>query len=167
MVSVLMECRNEEEALAQSLAALVPGAVKGLIREVVIIDRGSSDGSRRVAEAAGCRIVEDTDLEDAVRTLRSDWLFLMEPGARPLSGWIERFGDHMAASQTPARLSPARDHRPSLFARLRRSETPLRYGLLLPKRQAAANARNGKTLENLARGLAARRLDCEIVPAAR
>jgi len=165
MVSVLMECGNEAEALARSLAALVPGAVEGLIREVVVLDRNASDGSIRVAEAAGCCFADDADLRDTLRALRSDWLFLMEPGARPLAGWIERFGDHIASSQLPARLSPARDHRPSLFARLRRAETPLRYGLLLPKRQAVANARAGQSLESLARGLAVRRLDCEIIPA--
>jgi glycosyltransferase involved in cell wall biosynthesis len=167
MISVLIECRNAEEPLATTLAALVPGAVDGLVREVAVLDRGSTDGSREVADGAGCRIIEDAGLREAIGSLRSDWLFLLEPGARPLAGWIERVREHIVSSQTPARLTPARDHRPSFFARLRRLDPPLRYGLILPKRQAAANARDGQSLESLARGLAVRRLDCEIVPAGR
>lgn len=167
MISVLIECRNQEEPLARSLAALVPGAVEGLIREVVVLDRGSTDGSRRVAEAAGCRLLDDVDLKQAVAGLRSEWLFLLEAGARPLSGWIDRFSDHMSTREVAARLSPARGHRPSFLARLKRPSAPLRFGLLVLKRQAVANARAGQPLESLARGLATRRLDCEIIPAGR
>ena len=84
MVTVLMECRDQEQPLARSLAALVPGAVEGLIREVLVLDRGSTDGSARVAEAAGCSFLKDTDVGAALARARSDWIFLLEPGARPL-----------------------------------------------------------------------------------
>ena len=165
MVTVLMECGDQEEPLARSLAALVPGAVEGLIREVLVIDRGSTDGSARVADAAGCSFLKDTSLEAALAQARSDWIFLMEPGARPLGGWIDRFSDHMTASRRPASLSPAADHRPSVFARLRRSGHGLRYGLLMLREEAFVALRDGDTLALLGRRMRPRQLACEIAPA--
>ncbi|HUH48874.1 MAG TPA: glycosyltransferase, partial [Mycoplana sp.] len=49
MLTVLMECHNNEAELAQTLSALVAGAVEGLVRDVIVLDHGSSDGSSRVA----------------------------------------------------------------------------------------------------------------------
>ncbi|MGN6551118.1 MAG: glycosyl transferase family 2 [Pararhizobium sp.] len=165
MISVLIEAgQNDEEALARSLAALVPGAIEGLIREVVVIDRGAGDGTRLVAEAAGCRVVAKTGAREAVAMARADWLLLLEAGARPVGGWIERIGGHIGTAEIAARLSPARGGRVSFLARLREPSRPLRYGLLITKRQAVAVARPGQPLEAIARGLATRRLACEIVP---
>ncbi len=162
MVTVLMECRDQEEPLARTLAALVPGAVEGLIREVLVLDRGSTDGSARVADAAGCSFLENTDLAAALARARSDWVFLVEPGARPLSGWIERFVDHMTASAGAARLSPASDRRSPLLARIR--GRGLRCGLLIRKDEAVSALRKGDTLSLLGRRVRPRRLACEIVP---
>ena len=165
MVTVLMECGDQEEPLARSLAALVPGAVEGLIREVLVLDRGSSDGSARVAEAAGCSFLKDIDLAGALARARSDWVFVLEPGARPLSGWIDRFADHMTASRRPASLSPASGHGPSVIARLRGARGGLRYGLLVRREEAVAALREGDTLPALVRRVRPRRLACEIAPA--
>lgn len=161
-----MECRDQEALLAQSLAALVPGAVEGLIREVLIIDRDSHDDSWKVADAAGCTFLRGTDVRTALDRARSDWIFLIEPGARPLSGWIQRFGDHMTASRSAARLSPAADHGPTFRERLRGARQGLRYGILMPRDQAIAAVRAGEALASLGRGVKTRRLACEIVPAA-
>ena len=51
MISVFIECKDQEKALAVTLAALVHGAVEGLVAEVVILDQGSRDGT---ALLAGC-----------------------------------------------------------------------------------------------------------------
>lgn len=165
MVTVLLECWNQEEPLARTLAALVPGAVEGLIREVLVIDRGSTDGSARVADAAGCSLLTDADLSAALARARSDWVFLVEPGARPLTGWIDRFVDHITASLRPASLSPAADHRPSMIARLRGARHGLRYGLLMRREEAVAALREGDTLPALGRRVRPLRLACEIAPA--
>ena len=53
MISVLIETRNDEAELAHTLASLVPGAVEGVVREVIVCDRGSTDGTASVAEQAG------------------------------------------------------------------------------------------------------------------
>ena len=166
MISVLIECRDQENALAVTLAALVQGAVEGLVAEVVILDRGSRDGTAQLADAAGCKFLENPDLRDVVRATRGDWLLLIEPGARPLLGWVDHIGQHMAAGRQAARLKPSREYRLPFMVRLRRRLSPLEHGVLMPKRQAIANSRSGQSLESLARGVAMTRLKCEIVPAA-
>ena len=166
MISVLIECKDDEKALAVTLAALVHGAVEGLVAEVVILDRGSRDGTALLADAAGCRFLENPDLRDVVRSARGDWLLLIEPGARPLLGWVDHIGQHMAAGRMSARMRPSREYRLPFLQRLRRRPSALEHGVLIPKRQAIANAKSGQSLGSLGRGLAMTRLKCEIVPAA-
>jgi hypothetical protein len=166
MISVFMECKDQEKETAVTLAALVPGAIEGLVAEVVLLDRGSRDGTALLADAAGCKFLRDTDLRDAIRAARGDWLLLIEPGARPLLGWIDHLGQHIAAGRQAARMRPSRQYRLPFFARWRRPVSALEHGVLMPKRQAIANARSGQSLESLARGVAMKKLGCEIVPAA-
>tara|TARA_R110002020_G_scaffold136630_13_gene304717 strand:- start:14904 stop:15422 length:519 start_codon:yes stop_codon:yes gene_type:complete len=167
MISVLIECKDQEKALAVTLASLVRGAVEGLVAEVVILDRGSRDGTALLADAAGCRFLENPDLRDVVRSTRADWLLLIEPGARPLLGWIDHVGQHIATGRQAARLRPSREYRLPFMARWRRGRlSAIEHGVLIPKRQAIANSKSGQSLESLGRGLAMTRLKCEIVPAA-
>lgn len=58
MLSVVVPTRNSEEGLARTLSSLVSGAAEGVVREVVVADAGSTDGTRIVADAAGCTLVE-------------------------------------------------------------------------------------------------------------
>ena len=51
MLTVLLECRDQEPELAQTLSVLVAGAVEGLVSDVVVLDHGSRDGSSKVADA--------------------------------------------------------------------------------------------------------------------
>ncbi len=57
MLTIILECRDNEAELAQTLSALVTGAVQGIVRDVIVLDHGSRDGSAKVADAAGCRLL--------------------------------------------------------------------------------------------------------------
>ena len=57
MLSVIIPTLNCERALALTLAMLVPGAVSGMVREVVLADGGSTDATLEVADAAGCSVL--------------------------------------------------------------------------------------------------------------
>ncbi|ADZ71777.1 glycosyltransferase [Polymorphum gilvum] len=54
MISVIIPTLNCEDSLAHALAALVPAAAEGIVREVIVVDGGSTDATARVADAAGC-----------------------------------------------------------------------------------------------------------------
>ena len=73
MLTVIMECRDQETELAQTLSVLVAGAVEGLVSDVVVLDHGSTDGSSDVADAAGCRFYLHWDLAEIVRAARGEW----------------------------------------------------------------------------------------------
>jgi hypothetical protein len=165
MLTVIMECRDQESELAQTLSGLVPAAVEGLVSDVVVLDHGSRDGSSHVADAAGCRFHEDWDIKDILRSARGEWLLLMEPGARLQSGWIDEVHEYVALNKLPARFSPARGYRPPFLRRIGRKQPPLEYGFLLPKRQAVELASSGMDLVALVRGRKASKLASEMIPA--
>lgn len=165
MLTVLMECRDQESELAQTLSVLVSGAVEGLVSDVIILDHGSQDGSSRVADAAGCRFHQDWDIAEIVGSARGEWLLLMEAGARPQARWIDEVLEYIALGRSPARFAPSRTYRKPFLKRFMRSVPPLENGLLLPKGQAITLARSGMDLAAMARGLKALKLSSEIVPA--
>lgn len=165
MLTIIMECRDDEAELAQTLSALVAGAVEGVVRDVIVLDHGSRDGSARVADAAGCRFLADWDLAEVVRSARGDWLLLLEPGARPLAGWVDAVVDHVAINPDPARFAGARGYRRPFLERFARRAPPLEQGYLVSKHQALAHARAGMALSDMVRGGKVRGLGAEIVPA--
>ena len=99
MISVVIPTHESERLLAHTLAALVPGALDGLLREVIVTDAGSKDGTAKVADVAGCRFMvvpgaRGGRLTAASAAARANWLWFVQPGCIPGSNWIgelERF----------------------------------------------------------------------------
>ena len=93
MISVVIATLNSERATLPTLAALVPGAVEGLITEVIVADRGSRDGIAIIADAAGCKfmVVEGPPgrtLKTAAAAARAPWLLFLRPGTLLDAAWI-------------------------------------------------------------------------------
>jgi glycosyltransferase involved in cell wall biosynthesis len=94
MLSVVIATENAERVLAPTLAALVPGATAGIVREVIVADAGSSDATAMIADAAGCRIDVMVAplghrLRQAAAGARAPWLMFLRPGAVPDWTWVE------------------------------------------------------------------------------
>lgn len=162
MLSVLIETRNDEEGLARTLGSLVSGAIEGVVREVIVCDQESSDQTYRVAEHAGCHFVANGGIAAGIRQAKSDWLLLIEPGAKLADGWTEAAMEHISTSTTAARFSRSPGAGPSFLSRLFRRDRPLACGLVITKRQAAALASKARDAGSVARGLSAKRLEGEI-----
>jgi glycosyltransferase involved in cell wall biosynthesis len=102
MLSVVIATENAERILVPTLAALVPGATAGIVREVIVADAGSSDATAMIADAAGCRIDVmaaplGRRLRQAAASARAAWLLFLPPGAVPDWTWTEetrRFIEH-------------------------------------------------------------------------
>ena len=168
MLTVIIETRNAETTLPRTLAPLVSGAVDGLLREVLVQDWASGDHTVRVAEQAGCTVVEGGSLANCIKRAKGDWLLLLEAGSRLGEGWIESVERHTGTSQGPAKFTRSRTGQPGFLQRIVTRESLLADGLLITKRQALALVRDSnKTGEDLARGLSARRMSAEIVLAGR
>ena len=168
---MFIDCGPDDRMLAQTLATLVPGAVTGLVREVVLIDRQMGPAARKVAEHAGCRIVEPDEFRPAIEASKGEWILSLEPGARLQPGWMEavgEFAETLPAGGSPAgaaRFRRARADQPAFFQRLRQIRTALAEGFLVRKPQAIGLTKLAFTLEEMAKGVAVTRLSAEIRPA--
>jgi hypothetical protein len=94
MLSVIIPTEGVEQPAVATLAALVPGAAAGVIREVLLVDRADTGVIERVADVAGCRYLrfEGTRaaaLAEGARHSRSPWLMFLHAGAVLDSGWID------------------------------------------------------------------------------
>jgi glycosyltransferase involved in cell wall biosynthesis len=167
MLTVLIETRNDEEGLARTLASLIGGAVEGVVRDVIVCDIGSTDQTHYVAEHAGCNYIANGGVAAGVRQAKGEWLLILEPGARLVEGWTESVLAHTAKMTMPARFSRARGSRAPFLSRAFSRPTALAEGLVITKRQATALSKNATSAEAIARGLATRKLDGEILVARR
>ena len=94
MFSIVIATHDSERALVPTLAALVPGATAGIVREVIVTDAGSRDQTAEVADIAGCRFYASGEplgarLNAAAGVARGDWLMFLIPGAVPGATWID------------------------------------------------------------------------------
>ena len=94
MLSVIIPTDGVEQPAVATLAALVPGAAAGVVREVFLVDRTSNGVIERVADVAGCHFLhfEGTRaaaLAAGAREARSPWLMFLRAGAVLDAGWID------------------------------------------------------------------------------
>ena len=93
MISVIIPTLNAKRTLAHSLAALVPAVVDGIVQEAILVDGGSTDETRAIAEAAGTHFIEapagrGSQLEAGASRARGDWLLFLH--ADTVQSFIER-----------------------------------------------------------------------------
>src|SRR5947199_8789727 len=94
MLSVIIPTEGLEQPAVATLAALVPGAAAGVVREVLLVDRSRSGAIERVADVAGCRFLpfegsHAAALAAGARQARSPWLMFLHAGAVLDAGWID------------------------------------------------------------------------------
>ncbi len=93
MISALIPAHNSEQLLVPTLSALVPASAEGILKEVVIADEGSTDGTGVVADACGAHFVTATTNSNSVlaqgvqQCTRANWVLLVQPGAVLQTGW--------------------------------------------------------------------------------
>jgi hypothetical protein len=109
MLSVIIPTEGVEQPAVATLAALVPGAAAGLVREVLLVDRSGTAVIERVADVAGCRFLPVSGshaaaLAAGARQARSPWLMFLHAGAVLDPGWIDetaQFIQHVSLSGRP------------------------------------------------------------------
>lgn len=122
MLSVIIATLDSEGALVATLAALVPGAMDGLVSEVIVADGGSRDGTATVADVAGCNftVIEGPvgrRLKTAATTARAPWLLFLRPGTVPEATWtgeVRRFVERSPPEARAAVFRRARAQQPAL-----------------------------------------------------
>jgi rSAM/selenodomain-associated transferase 2 len=92
MISVVIPTLNAAANLAQTLAALVPAAVDGLITEVIVVDAGSTDRTAAIAEEAGAILIgcsggRGPQLRAGADRSRCPWLLFLHADTELEAGW--------------------------------------------------------------------------------
>ncbi len=92
-ISVVIPTLNAEAGLSACLTALVPGLVAGLVREVVVADGGSTDGTARIADQAGVRFLttekgRGRQLKAGAEAAQGDWLLMLHADTVLDAGWV-------------------------------------------------------------------------------
>jgi hypothetical protein len=138
MLSVIIPTEGVERTAVATLAALVPGAAAGVVKEVLLVDRAGTGVIERVADVAGCRYLSfqgtrAAALAAGARQARSPWLMFLHAGAVLDAGWIEettQFIQLVASSGRP---------KAGIFryARSPYADTSLREGLKFVARMIA------------------------------
>jgi glycosyltransferase involved in cell wall biosynthesis len=143
MFSVIIPTADSERPLVPTLAALVPGATAGLVREVIVTDAQSRDQTGEVADIAGCRFSTSskplgTRLTEAAQAARGDWLMFLRPGSVPGPAWVDEtlaFLEQAGRRDEP-KAAVFQPDAPSILAllgrALQRSASP-RQGLMIAK----------------------------------
>lgn len=92
MISVIIPTLNAEARLGLCLDALVAPAMSGFVREVIIVDGGSVDGTLKIADEFGARIIKTApgrggQLRAGADAARSDWLLFLHGDTVLEDGW--------------------------------------------------------------------------------
>jgi rSAM/selenodomain-associated transferase 2 len=100
-LSVVIPTLNAERRLAATLGALFEGLEAGIIRELVISDGGSGDGTARIADEAGAVILTGSasrggQLRRGTSLAKGAWVLVLHADTVLPQGWAEHVQAHMA-----------------------------------------------------------------------
>ena len=109
MISIVIPTLNAASGLAACLTALVPGVVNGCVREVIIVDGGSTDRTLEIAEASGATILRTgqgrgSQLKAGAEEAKSEWLLFLHADTVLDTGWedeVATFIERVDTGQRP------------------------------------------------------------------
>lgn len=94
LVSVVIPTLNSRDELAGCLATLAEGLSVGLIRELIITDGGSTDGTLELADEAGAIVVSGEasrggQLRRGCQAAQGTWLLVLHADTQLDAGWTQ------------------------------------------------------------------------------
>lgn len=99
-ISVVMAVLNAERVLPLQLAALGEALAEGMIRELIVVDRGSGDATIRIATAAGAAVLDGprdpgAALAQGAAEASGEWLLFPAAASQPAPGWTGEVLRHL------------------------------------------------------------------------
>jgi rSAM/selenodomain-associated transferase 2 len=140
MISAVVPALNAEAQLGLALSSLVPAAVDGLVREVIVVDGGSTDRTLDIADGAGAEIVKTgpgraEQLKAGADRARFSWLLFLNADTVLEPGWEREVNVHIERVDSGRRRPSAASFRftlddEGLMARTLETMVSLRSSLL-------------------------------------
>ncbi len=92
MISVVIPTLNAQDSLPRCFDSLIGATVRGLVREVIVADGGSSDETLAIADGAGAHVTSavrnrGAQLQEGARAARHEWLLFLHPQTALEAGW--------------------------------------------------------------------------------
>lgn len=107
------------EAMARSLAALVPAAIRGLLRDVTLAALAGAAQADSIADHAGCGLAEAASpqavLAAGLARARGERILLLRAGYAPEAGFVEELADQFDRDPGSAPRSAILHVRPETF----------------------------------------------------
>ena len=99
-ISVIIPAYNAASDLGGCLAALVPAMVEGLVREVIVVDCGSTDGTASIAHKMGATLLQSDkgrglQLHTGAQAASGDWLLFLHADSWLRPDWTGAVGQHL------------------------------------------------------------------------
>ncbi len=166
MITAFILANDDAKALTRTLNALISATVDGLVREVILIARGANEVATKVADHAGCNLVQLEQFPAAIKAAKGEWLIVFEAGALPELGWVEAVGQHVQSNGATARFTRSPLTPRKLFERWFQPELPLALGLIIEKRKVLVLGEAALCLpENLAKAAKPKTMPAALRPA--
>ncbi len=93
MISVIIPVLNAESTISRTLSGLLGAMFDGIVKEVIVVDGGSVDGTRDLVIEAGAKLVQaepgrGRQLRTGVAAAEHDWLLFLHGDTVLSSDWV-------------------------------------------------------------------------------
>ncbi len=121
MLTAVIRSDGSQQALAATLAVLIPAVAEGFLGHAVIVDTIGSPETERAADATGARYLRASNgsaWRDGAAGARGERIVLFDAGDVPQAHWVQAVERHLLVAAAKPALIPASGIAASLRERL-------------------------------------------------
>lgn len=140
MLTAVIRADGSPQALAATLAVLIPAVAEGFLGHAVIVDAAGSADIERIADGTGAHYLRGgvEAWQRGAAEARGDWILLLDAGDVPQPHWVQAVERHLLLAPNRPALIPVEGAAASLRERaaVAFGGRRLRAGLVVPKSAA-------------------------------